>query len=97
MIHVTGGRQVGRKVWRIPGAIASALATFGPPRAIYFGVYWMWRRFHASAWQPIVRGALVPVTIGLVIARGTVMARTARADWWTPGVTVVAAVLMPHR
>ena len=30
---------VGWKVWGIPGALASALATFGPPCAIYFAAY----------------------------------------------------------
>src|SRR4029077_16671614 len=30
---------IGWKVWGIPGAIASALATFGPPCAMYFVAY----------------------------------------------------------
>src|SRR6202162_5207448 len=85
---------VGWKVWGIPGAVASALATFGPPCAIYFAAYRLWDRFRAAPSQHIVRLGLVPVTIGLVIGSGTVMARAADANWQTIGVTVAAAALM---
>jgi chromate transporter len=85
---------VGWKVWGIPGAIASALATFGPPCAIYFTAYRLWDRFYTAPWQRIVRIGLVPVTIGLVIGSGTVMARAADATWQSVAVTVTAAVLM---
>jgi chromate transporter len=88
---------IGWKVWGIPGAIASALATFAPPCAIYFAAYRLWDRFRAAPWQRIVRGGLVPVTVGLVIAGGTVMAHTADADWRAAVVTVAAAVLMFRR
>jgi hypothetical protein len=37
---------------------------------------------------------LVPVTLGLVIGSGTVMARTADASWQAVAVTVAAVVLM---
>jgi chromate transporter len=85
---------VGWRVWGIPGAIASALATFGPPCAIYFTAYRLWDRFHTAPWQRIARIGLVPVTIGLVIGSGTVMARAADATWQSVAVTVTAAVLM---
>jgi chromate transporter len=45
----------------------------------------------------VVRAGLVPVTVGLVIAGGTIMARTADADWHAATVTVIAAVLMLRR
>jgi chromate transporter len=85
---------VGWKVWGIPGAAASALATFGPPCAMYFAAYRLWDRFRDAPWQRIVRRGLVPVTIGLVIASGTVMARAVDAEWRTAAVTIAAAVLM---
>jgi chromate transporter len=84
---------VGWKVWGIPGAVASALATFGPPCAIYFATYRLWDRFRDAPWQRIVRGSLVPITIGLVIASGTVMARTADPDWRAASVTIAVAAL----
>jgi chromate transporter len=85
---------VGWKVWGIPGAVVSALATFGPPCVMYFAAYRLWDRFRAAPWQRIVRNGLVPVTVGLVIASGTVMARTADIEWQFVAVTIAAALLM---
>ena len=85
---------VGWKVWGIPGAIASALATFGPPCVIYFATYRLWDRFRAAQWQHIVRAGLVPVTLGLVIGSGIVMARTADATWQAVAVTAAAVALL---
>jgi chromate transporter len=65
---------VGLKVGGLPGAIASALATFGPPCVMYFTAYRLWDRFRDAPWQRIVRRSLAPLTIGLVIAGGYVMA-----------------------
>ena len=56
--------------------------------------YRLWDRFRDAPWQRIVRRGLVPVTIGLVIASGTVMARAADAEWRAAAVTIAAAVLM---
>jgi chromate transport protein ChrA len=52
------------------------LATFGPPCALYFAAYQLWDRFREAPWEMIVRRGLAPLTVGLVIAGGTVMART---------------------
>ena len=84
---------VGWKVAGIPGAVVSAFATFGPPCAMYFVAYRLWDRFRAAPWQKIVRNGLVPVTVGLVIASGTVMARVTDSGWLSVVVTGVAAVL----
>ena len=84
---------VGWKVAGIPGAVVSAFATFGPPCAIYFVAYRLWDRFRAAPWQKIVRNGLVPVTVGLVIASGTVMVRVTDSGWLSVVVTGVAAVL----
>jgi chromate transporter len=85
---------VGWKVWGIPGAVASAAATFGPPCLMYFIAYRLWDRFRAAPWQRIVRLGLVPVTVGLVIASDAVMARSADAGWQATCVTAAAAMLM---
>jgi chromate transporter len=84
---------VGLKVWGLPGAVASALATSGPPCAIYFAAYRLWGRFRNAPWQRIVRLGLVPVTMGLVIASGTVMARAADTGWRAAIVTIAAAAI----
>jgi chromate transporter len=84
---------VGWKVWGIPGAIASAIATFGPPCVMYFVAYRTWDRFMGSPWQHIVRVRLAPVIIGLVIAGGVVMARAADSGWQTAAITITTTLL----
>jgi len=85
---------IGLKVGGIPGAIASALATFGPPCLMYYTAYRLWDRFRNAPWQRIVRRGLAPLTIGLVIAGGYVMARTGDAGWQSAMVTAAAVGLM---
>jgi chromate transporter len=85
---------IGLKVGGLPGAIVSALATFGPPCAMYYLSYRMWDRFRDMPWNRIVRRALVPLTIGLVTAAGFVMARAADTGWLTVGITGAAMLLM---
>jgi chromate transport protein ChrA len=48
----------------------------------------------AAPWQRIIRIALVPVTVGLIIASGSVMAYSADAGWQAAAVTVAAAAVM---
>jgi len=50
-----------------------------------------WERFRDADWQRRVRRGLAPVTIGLVIAGGFVMARTGDAGW--PGLSITAAAV----
>jgi chromate transporter len=85
---------IGLKVGGIAGAIASALATFGPPCAMYYASYRLWDRFRDRPWQRIVRRSLAPLTVGLVIAGGYVMARAGDADWPTATITLAAAALV---
>jgi chromate transporter len=82
---------VGLKVGGIAGAMAGAVATFGPPCAMYYASYRAWDRFRDMPWQRVVRRALVPLTIGLVVAGGYVMARAAAVGW--PSVTVTAGAV----
>ena len=85
---------IGLKVGGIPGAIASALATFGPPCLMYYTAYRLWDRFRDMPWQRIVRLGLAPLTIGLVIAGGYVMARAGDTGWRSAAVTAAAVGLL---
>jgi chromate transporter len=85
---------IGWQVWGLPGAIASAFATFGPPCTMYFASYCLWDRFREARWQPVVRAGLVPVTIGLVVASGVVMASASYTGWVALSVTLVSAALL---
>lgn len=85
---------IGWQVGGLPTAIASALATFGPSCAVAYTAFRFWDRFRDTAWQSIVRRGLAPVTIGLVIAGGYVMARVGDAGWASLAVTLAAIALM---
>ena len=85
---------IGWKIGGLPTAIASALATFGPPCAISYTVFRFWDRFRDAPWQQAVRRGLAPVTIGLVIAGGYVMALAADTGWASAAVTIAAIGLL---
>ena len=85
---------LGLEVGGISGAVIVALATFGPPCLMYYLSYRLWDRFRDMPWQRIVRRGLAPLTIGLVIAGGYVMARSAAGGWQSAAVTAAAVALM---
>jgi len=85
---------VGLKVGGLPGAITSAFATFGPPCLMYYTSYRLWDRIRDRPWPQMVRHGLAPLTIGLVIAGGYVMARAADTSWQRALVTAVAVGLL---
>lgn len=85
---------IGWKVGGLPTAIASALATFGPSCAMCFTAFRFWDRFRDAPWQRIMRRGLTPVTIGLIVAGGYVMAVASDTGWGSAAVTVAAAGLM---
>jgi len=85
---------IGWQVGGLPTAIASAFATFGPSCAIAFTAFRFWDRFRDTAWQLIVRRGLAPVTIGLVIAGGYVMAQTGAAGRSSIALTGAAGALL---
>ena len=85
---------VGLKIGGILGAVTSAFATFGPPCLIYYTSYRLWHRFRDRPWPQILRHALAPLTIGLVIAGGYVMAQAADASWQSALLTTAAVGLL---
>ena len=85
---------VGWKVAGIIGAVAAASATAIPPCTMYFFGYRLWNRYKDHRWQAVARASLAPLTFGLVVAGGTVMAATVDRNWAAIGITATAAVLL---
>lgn len=85
---------IGWKVGGLPTAIASGLAIFAPSCAACFTAFRLWERFRDRTWQRIVRRGLAPVTIGLVVAGGYVMAVAGNVGWLSGAVTAAAAALL---
>ena len=61
---------------------------------MYYTAYRLWDRFRDRPWPQIVRRGLAPLTIGLVIAGGYVMARAADTGWHSTLVTAAAVGLL---
>jgi chromate transporter len=85
---------IGWKARGLAGALAAATATFAPPCAIYFAAFRLMRRFQEARWQRVMRFALIPVTTGLIIASGLVMAQAAGITWAAIATTGAAAIVM---
>jgi chromate transporter len=85
---------IGWKVGGLTGALASAVATCGPSSAVAFVAFRLSHRFRDASWQRIVRRGLVPVTVGIVIASGYVLARAADNGWQAAAITGAAAGLI---
>jgi len=83
---------IGWKVWGLAGALAASTATFAPACAIYFTAFRLMHRIQEAHWQRVLRSALIPVTTGLIIASGIVMAEAAGINWAAIAVTAAAAV-----
>ena len=85
---------IGWKVAGISGAIAAGGATAIPPCTMYFIGYRYWDRFRHAPWQQIARTSLAPLTCGLIVAGGTVMAGTADKSWAALAVSAGAAIFL---
>jgi chromate transporter len=84
---------LGWKVGGIAGALVATFAMCLPSSLIAYFFGGFWQRFHEARWRAIVQGGLVPVTIGLVLASGYVLAREADHNWIAYGVTAVTTIL----
>src|ERR1700719_2811516 len=85
---------IGWKVGGLTGALASAVATFGPSCTVAFAAFRLGHRFRDAPWQRIVRRGLVPVTMGIVIASSYVVARAADTEWQAAMITGAAVAVM---
>ncbi|HVK53794.1 MAG TPA: chromate transporter [Burkholderiales bacterium] len=85
---------VGWKVAGIPGALAATAAMCGPSSILAFFVGRLAHRFQHSPVRAIIQNGLGPITIGIVLAGGFLLARTAGHTWASYGVTAATVALM---
>jgi chromate transporter len=84
---------LGWKVAGIPGALVATFAMCLPSSLTVYFFAGFWQRFQQARWRTVVQGGLVPVTVGLVLASGFVLAREADSNWIAYCVTALTAVL----
>src|SRR5207249_11907906 len=68
---------IGWKVGGLTGVLAAAVATCGPSCTVAFVAFRLGHRLRGAPWQRIVLRALVPATVGIVIASGCELPRPA--------------------
>jgi len=68
---------IGWKVAGIAGALVATAAVCGPSCLLTFAVSKIWLRFGDAPWRKPVENGLVPVTVGLMLAGGYLITRSA--------------------
>jgi chromate transporter len=75
------------------GALAALFAFVTPAFLATYTVAILWDRYRTAAWVPVVRLGLVPVSIGLLLASGFVIAQATDTSLLATAVTAGAVVL----
>jgi chromate transporter len=68
---------LGWKLAGLAGALAATAAMCIPSGLLTFFVARQWRRYEQAPWRAILKNGLAPVTVGLILASGYVLARVA--------------------
>ena len=87
---------IGWKVAGVIGGVVAMLAMSGPSSLLTYGVAHAWERFRDAPWRVAIQRGLAPVTVGLILASGYVLTRTADQSSWVAyaltGVTLVVSL-----
>ena len=85
---------IGWHVAGLPGALVATVAMITPCATLSYSVARVWQRFQGAAWRRIVEAGLAPVTVGLTLATGWLLARGASTSWLGYAITVATIVLV---
>jgi chromate transporter len=80
---------IGYHVAGFVGALTATVAMCGPSCVLTFFAAQAWRRFEQARWRAVVQAGLVPISVGLIAASASVLARA--ADHNAVGVAITAA------
>jgi len=83
---------IGWKVAGIAGALVAMGAMCGPSSLLAYWVAHAWDRFRDAPLRIAIQRALVPVTVGLILASGYVLTRTNDHTW--PAYAITGATLV---
>ena len=83
--------------WKLAGLAGALVATLGmclPSSLLAYFFSGYWQRFEAAHWRVIVAVGLGAVTVGLILASGYILTRTADHTWAAYAITAATVVLM---
>lgn len=85
---------VGWKAAAWPGAIVAIMAMYTPSSIAAYFAGQSWHSFRDKPWRTRLENGLVPVTIGLIVASGWVVAQEAGHDYISYLITAVTTILV---
>jgi chromate transporter len=85
---------IGWHVAGLPGAVVSTAAMCVPSCALSYFVARAWQRFRGAPWRRAVEAGLAPITVGLVLATGWLVARGSPGGWPAYAITAVTTALV---
>lgn len=85
---------IGWQVAGIPGALVATAAMCAPSCTMSYLVARVWQRAGAAPWRRAVEAGLAPITIGLILSTGYLLARGADRSWPAAAITVVTAAFV---
>jgi chromate transporter len=84
----------GQKLGGVVGGVLAIVAMCGPTCVATYWFYRVWDRFKATRWRQAVQAGLAPVTVGLVLSTGFVLALGTRLEPLTVAITLGSAATM---
>jgi chromate transporter len=86
---------IGWQVAGFLGAVIATLALCGLPFILAFYVSRIWHRFEGVRWRTVLQKGLAPITSGLVLGSGYILASAADQSWAAAAITAgsVLAIL----
>lgn len=75
------------------GALVATVAITLPAMIVAAGVARVWHRFRESRWRRAIQAGLLPIVVGLTIAGGYLIARTAAAEHPIPAYVLVLVTI----
>lgn len=84
---------IGWQVAGWSGLLVSSLAKFGPSSIVTLIVMGGWKRYKDRPWRQVIQRGLVPVTVGLVVSSGLLIAKASATTLTLAGVIALCTLL----
>jgi chromate transporter len=85
---------IGWKVFGMAGALVAFAAMAGPTAVLTWWVSGLWERFKEAPQRKAIQRALAPLTVGLVLASGFILATPNGLDWRNGMIAAASAAAM---
>ena len=85
---------IGYHVGGLSGALVSTIAVAGPSSVLTYLTAGAWFRLKDRPWRKAIQAALLPVTVGLVMASAALITKSTTLDWRSGLMTAVVAGLI---